>query len=403
MSGLDQHSVDSHPKSLGTLEKLDFVGPLAVNATLDGIGSAASDAWHHPLHTAGELGVAAVIGASFASMQAKAGLPRLAIELGSVALGASSIKAAVKHGASGFGAISDVWHSPSHAGQDRQKIASSFGPLVFDTALMTAGAMAGAGFSRTVPVALKEKSILSDLNNYHAESAEHSARVGAYTELTAKQLGTKFGVQREAMHAGLMHDAGKLDLPMSLLGKTEGPFTAPDWDIIHQHPLDSFDRLQKVPYKGALQYVPEDASTHHEWVNGEGYPNGLTGDQMRLAARIVPPSDVFDAVTAGRAYMGRMPLGEVKEMMDGGKGTHFDPDVLDAFWKIPADKAINVLESGPKRTPLSAQTLKEFRGTTIGRVIDVINGAPADARETRLAGMLNQIYLKPVRNLHASS
>jgi HD-GYP domain-containing protein (c-di-GMP phosphodiesterase class II) len=194
-----------------------------------------------------------------------------------------------------------------------------------------------------------------------------------------------------------MHDAGKLDMPLEVLGNSSGHVLSPeDLEIVHQHPFDTLHRLQEIPYKGALKPVPEDASMHHEWANGQGYPRHLTIDQIPQAARAIPPADVFDAVTAGRAYMHqRMPLGEVKTMMDSGKGTHFDSSALDSFWNIPADKAISVLESGPHRQPLSSSTLSMFKGHPLGRLLDVTNGATATTQEKNLAQMLTDIYARP--------
>jgi HD-GYP domain-containing protein (c-di-GMP phosphodiesterase class II) len=194
-----------------------------------------------------------------------------------------------------------------------------------------------------VPVALKERTILNEMRSYHAESAEHSVRVGQYAQLSAKELGLPWGEQSEATHTGLMHDAGKLDMPMSALDENHtGILSEEQWQFMHQHPIKSFERLQKVPYKGVLRNVPTDAMQHHEWINGTGYPHNLTGEQMRMAAKVVPPVDVFDAITSGRAYMNgeRVPLGKVKQIIDGGRGTHFEPAAVDSLWSIPADKAI---------------------------------------------------------------
>jgi HD-GYP domain-containing protein (c-di-GMP phosphodiesterase class II) len=295
-------------------------------------------------------------------------------------------------------AVGDAWNSPLHLQENRRDIQECFGSTAFNTALAFSSGMAGASLMRSVPVALEERAILRDMKNYHAESAEHSVRTARYSELTAKEMGLPFGLRRRVYHAGLMHDAGKLDMPLEVLGKTDGkPFTPEQLEVVHQHPLDTLERLQHVPYKGELIPVPEDASMHHEWFNGEGYPFHLKGEQIPVPARAIPPADVFDAVTAGRAYMQgqRMPLAEVKSLMDGGRGTHFDPQALDALWSIRMDKALSVMESGAHRAPLASSELRQFRGTTLGRMLDVAKGLDATIQEKLLSARLTEIYSKP--------
>ncbi|MGH9548699.1 MAG: HD-GYP domain-containing protein, partial [Terriglobales bacterium] len=254
--------------SLSTSEstgaKLARVVPLIGEATADGIGASIQDAWSHKGRTAGEFGLSAAIGATIASVQTEAALPRVALELGVLALGVSCAKQMFTQGAKAFSAIGDAWRSPDHIDQDRAAIAGSLGPLVFDTALTTGGGMLGAGLIRTVPVAWSERGLLKDLNDYHPETAEHSIRTAKYSWLSARERGLSWGEQREAYHAGLMHDTGKLDMPIDILGKTNGQFTPEEWDVVHQHPIDSLQHLQEIPYAGALKNVPADASMHHE-------------------------------------------------------------------------------------------------------------------------------------------
>ena len=378
--------------------KIERVVPLVITATGDGFADAARDAWSHKGRTALEICAAAGVGAALATIQARANFPKLALELGTAALGAATVSSISKQGMGGLRAVGEAWESPLHLQQNKRDIQEYFGGTLFHTSLGFSAGMAGASLGRGVPVALEERAILRDMKSYHAESAEHSLRTAKYSELTAKEMGLPFGLRRRVYHAGLMHDAGKLDMPLEILGKTDAkPFTPAQLEVLHQHPLDTLKRLKDVGYKGELRPVPEDASMHHEWVNGQGYPLGLKSDQIPVPARALPPADVFDAVTAGRAYMQgqRMPLEQVKSLMDGGRGTHFDPQALDALWRIPMDKALRVMESGPHRTPLTRSELWQFRQTSLGRMLDVTNGLEATLQEKTLAAKLIEIYTRP--------
>ncbi len=381
-----------------TLCKIERMVPLVISATGEGFADAARDAWNNKSRTTLELGLSMGLGAALATIHARANFPKLAIEIGTFALTAATASSIAKQGLNGLRAVGDAWDSPLHLQENRRDIQNCFGSTLFNSALGFSGGMAGASLMRAVPVAMEERAILRDMKAYHAESAEHSLRTAQYSELTAKEMGLPYGLRRRVYHAGLMHDAGKLDMPLELLGKTDGkPFTPEQLKVVHQHPIDSLERLKHVPYKGELIPVPEDAAMHHEWVNGEGYPFHLKGEQIPVPARAIPPADVFDAVTAGRAYMNgqRMPLAEVKSLMDGGRGTHFDPQALDALWRVPMDKALTVMESGPHRAPIASSLLRQFRGTTLGRMLDVAKGIDASPQERSLATMLAQIYGKP--------
>ena len=376
---------------------------MLVRGTAEGLAGAASDAWDHKARTAGEFGLSGGIGALFSAARSEAGLPKVVLELGVLALGVSTAIQFAKDGTRAFSAIEDAWHSPQNLAQDRAALAGTVGPLLFNAALTSAGGAFGAGLGRTVPVAWKENALLRDLQQLHPESAAHSVRVGEWSRLTASEMGLSRAAQSEVYHSGLMHDIGKLRSPVELLSKPTD-FTPAEWDVIRHHPIDSFDILHQVPYKGNLRNVPANTLMHHEWLDGTGYPYGLSGDKISVPARVVPPVDVFDAVTEGRkysasnrAYAERMPLPKVKQLIDGGIGRHFDPAAVEGLWNIRADRALKVLESGPFRERLPSATLRQFKSTTLGRLLEVMNGdgKPATSVEQQLAQRLNEIYNLP--------
>jgi HD-GYP domain-containing protein (c-di-GMP phosphodiesterase class II) len=381
----------------GSSTALGRAASVLFGGAMDGVGQAASNAWDNKMETLGKVGVAVVAGGVFSAMRGKAGLPKLAFQMGSTALGLMSVKHLATEGTSVFSAVGDAWESGDNLAANRAKVAGSVGPLLVDTALSIPSAIGGAAIARTVPVMWRERSILNKLNGHHPETVAHSLRTAQYTELAAQQRGLPYAQRREAYHAGKMHDCGKLAVPESLLNNTTPQLSAQQWGQMQLHPQRSYEILQGVKYKGPLRNVPEDARMHHEWMNGKGYPFGLTGEQIPVPARVLPPADVFDAVTSGRKYIPgqRMPLPEVKKLIDGGKGTHFEPESVDALWSIPMDKAITVLESGPRRAVLDPTVVKQFEGTTLGRMLDAISGVSTTKREKDLSTLLNEIYTAP--------
>jgi putative two-component system response regulator len=83
-----------------------------------------------------------------------------------------------------------------------------------------------------------------------------------------------------------------------------------------------------------LRLARELALTHQEWWNGKGYPEGLAGEDIPISGRLMAVADVYDAITHARVYKGAISHEEAVEIMKQGRGTHFDPDVLDAFLEL---------------------------------------------------------------------
>jgi len=129
--------------------------------------------------------------------------------------------------------------------------------------------------------------------------------------------------------AALMHDVGKIGVSDRVLLKP-GPLTSAERREMERHPDVGRDILSgsEAPL---LQLAEVIAWTHHEKVDGSGYPRGLRGDEIPLAGRITAVADVFDALTRDRPYRAAMPVESALRIMVDGRGSHFDADVLDAF------------------------------------------------------------------------
>jgi putative nucleotidyltransferase with HDIG domain len=174
----------------------------------------------------------------------------------------------------------------------------------------------------------------------HPLTAGHSQRVTEYSMMIAEQMGMA-EPQREVLKiAALLHDIGKIGVRDDVLMKN-GPFTPEEREEMNTHPAKTKEILEKFRFPKALRKVPEIALYHHERINGQGYPFGLTGDKMPLESKIMAAADVFDALTSRRDYpkytcsesysCEPMPLAKAIAILKSDAGSHFDPAVIDAF------------------------------------------------------------------------
>lgn len=131
-----------------------------------------------------------------------------------------------------------------------------------------------------------------------------------------------------------MHDIGKIGIPDAVLQKP-GKLTDEEYATMKQHPIiggkiikDTFGHLYNDDYESMAFEV---ARNHHEKWNGKGYPDGLSGTDIPLCARIMAVADVFDAVSAKRCYRDAMPLEQCYDIIQKGRGKDFDPDIVDVF------------------------------------------------------------------------
>jgi HD-GYP domain-containing protein (c-di-GMP phosphodiesterase class II) len=158
---------------------------------------------------------------------------------------------------------------------------------------------------------------------------DHSRRVATYALAINARLG-EGGVDAVRLRrAALLHDLGKLTVPNRVLDKP-GKLDAEEWALIKQHPAYTLSILERVP---AFAEFAIDSANHHEWIDGQGYCRGLTGDALSTTARILAVADVVDALSADRPYRAGMPPDRVRGILDSESGTHFDRacvDVCDA-------------------------------------------------------------------------
>lgn len=162
------------------------------------------------------------------------------------------------------------------------------------------------------------------------ETEGHSQRV---TELTLK-LAKAFGVGDEQLahirHGALLHDMGKLGIPDSILQKPD-QLTNEEWVVMRKHPQLAYEMLYPIEYLRPALDIPY---SHHEKWDGTGYPRGLKGEEIPIAARIFAIVDVWDAITSDRPYRPAYSIEQALSHIREQSGKHFDPQVVDVFFKL---------------------------------------------------------------------
>ena len=161
------------------------------------------------------------------------------------------------------------------------------------------------------------------------ETGSHIRRLGLYSELIARHLGWSKDDAEEIRIAAPMHDIGKIGIPDYIL-KKPGKLTAKEFEIMKLHPQIGARILSNSD--SPLVIMARDIClSHHEKWDGSGYPGALTGEDIPISGRIVAIVDVFDALIHKRVYKDEMPVDRAIELMLKGRGSHFDPALLDLF------------------------------------------------------------------------
>lgn len=175
-------------------------------------------------------------------------------------------------------------------------------------------------------------------------TAGHSSRVKMYSELIADVLNLPQQEKENVSHAAILHDIGKIGIRDSVLQK-DGKLTDEEYAHIQQHVKITYDILTKIYLNDEFKDVAEIASSHHEKYNGTGYFRKLKEGEIPFGGRILAVGDVFDAITSKRHYRDKMPIKQALDIIKNGAGAHFDPAVVDAFFKIRTDRLVRVFLS----------------------------------------------------------
>jgi putative two-component system response regulator len=162
------------------------------------------------------------------------------------------------------------------------------------------------------------------------DTASHIQRISQYAGAVARQLRMSEDDVEAVLYATPMHDVGKIGIPDKILLKP-GRLDENEWNIMKKHTTFGASILEGAS-SSFLKLGREIALTHHERWDGSGYPNGLKGTDIPVAGRITALVDVFDALTSKRPYKPPFPVAQSFQIIREGRGSHFDPQVVDAFF-----------------------------------------------------------------------
>jgi putative nucleotidyltransferase with HDIG domain len=158
----------------------------------------------------------------------------------------------------------------------------------------------------------------------------HSERVTRYSVLIAEQMGLTLEQMEIIQQAGVLHDIGKITVELSILNKP-GALDMDELDKIKLHPLIGYRILEPIDFDDRIKKT---VLQHHERPDGKGYPEGRSGDEILMEARILAAADAFDAMTTERPYRDPMGIEEALQEMEAHSGTQFDPDVVGVLSRI---------------------------------------------------------------------
>lgn len=163
------------------------------------------------------------------------------------------------------------------------------------------------------------------------ETGMHIQRMSRFTQVISLAYGQSFQYSSDLLRAAPLHDVGKIGIPDRILLKA-GSLDAAEWEVMRRHPQIGGEILEGCRGgAGVLAMAYDVALRHHEKWNGTGYPDGLSGEEIPLSARIVAVADVFDALTSERPYKKSWSLEDAIALIRDQSGQHFQPEIVRAF------------------------------------------------------------------------
>jgi len=173
------------------------------------------------------------------------------------------------------------------------------------------------------------------------DTGAHILRMSNYSAAVARKMDLNEKIIESILYAAPMHDIGKISIPDRILLKP-GKLDPDEWDIMKQHTANG-GRILEGSDAEFIKLGEVVALTHHEKWDGNGYPEGLKGTQIPLIGRIAAIGDVFDALTSKRPYKEPFSLEKAYHIIRESRGSHFDPDVVDAFFAVE-DEILTIRE-----------------------------------------------------------
>src|ERR1700730_8356050 len=177
------------------------------------------------------------------------------------------------------------------------------------------------------------QSLLAMLKARDDATCSHSQATGEWGRRIAVRVGLTAATTERIVRAGILHDIGKIRVPDAILFKN-GALENDEWEIMKRHAESGAEILSQIPT--LAQYAPIVAA-HHERFDGRGYPYGLRGDEISLEARVVSVADSFHAMVSDRPYRVAFSYGEAIAVLREGRGTQWDPAVVDVMIALAAE------------------------------------------------------------------
>lgn len=204
--------------------------------------------------------------------------------------------------------------------------------------------------------------------------AAHCRRVERYSSLIGQAMALSDNDLRLLHYAALLHDNGKLCLPEAILWKHTAP-RAEEQALLEGHAMLTYELLKPIRFNPSLGELPFIASSHHEYLDGSGYPRKLRGEEIPLIARIVVVANLFDELTSIRNFRERVPIAQVDQTFAERREKQLDVRVVDALYDLGSDRILKIMtsESGVEQSDFSA-----FKSLTWKELMCICRQSSAD-------------------------
>lgn len=231
-------------------------------------------------------------------------------------------------------------------------------------------------------------------------ASKHSVRVALYCKEIARRMGYSEKKIDELYYVALLHDIGKIGIEDSILNKAS-ELTPEEYDSVKQHVSIGAEIVHNTNF---IPGVEEGVRYHHEWYDGSGY-FGKKGEEIPLAARIIAVADAYEAMSADRAYRHHLSKEQAVEELKQGKGTQFDPHIVDAFLEL-LQEGLLIDEESVDREVAAEGELAEA-GALLRQVFqESVQETQSELEKDSLTGFLKRTYFEEKINnylLHAKS
>lgn len=199
----------------------------------------------------------------------------------------------------------------------------------------------------------------------------HSKRVAEYSATIAKELGLSEIEISNIRFIGLLHDIGKIGIPDSVLNKP-GKLTNEEYQVMKGHTVAGAEILKDIDM---IQGLEIGAKYHHERIDGKGYPEGISGDDIPYIARIIAVADAYDAMSSNRVYRRHLPKEKILNELKNGRGTQWDEEITNVMIKLIEENRL------PKVNPDADTELVQQTSTILSRVIDIAEDRGAENKD----------------------